>query len=230
MTVKKRALILLGIFVLLAAAFLLFSLGLMHKESTPPLFYLFASLSSAILLAAIALTAVHFKALVSYDLKRFKRKIKDLDFSVMEMPLTMAQMAERLEAHGYSQIAEHLFHKEVNNEYTLEDCYAVLLALPDAVDIAYILEQFDRRMKTYHIGYLFVQDNADTILAALKEYIKKTVADVEIHRYSYQKFFAPIVITGSNVYYLSAGSFYNEYRFAVAEALRILEIAGEEAP
>ena len=53
---------------------------------------------------------------------------------------------------------------------------------------------------------------------------------MEIHRYSYQKFFAPIVITGGNVYYLSAGSFYNEYRFAVAEALRILEIAGEEAP
>ena len=228
MTVKKRALILLGIFVLLAAALLLFSLGLMRKESAPPVFYLFASLALASFLAAGVLVAVHFKALVSYDLKRFKRKIKDLDFSVMEMPLTMAQMAERLQARGYSQIAEHLFHKEVNNEYTLEDCYAVLLALSDTVDIANILEKFDRRVRTYHIGYLFAEDNADAILASLKEYIKKTVADVEIHRYSYQKFFTPIVITGGKAYYLSAGSIFNEYRFGVSEALRVLKGAGEE--
>ena len=78
------------------------------------------------------------------------------------------------------------------------------------------------------VFYLFAEDNADAILASLKEYIKKTVADVEIHRYSYQKFFTPIVITGGKAYYLRAGSVFNEYRFAVSEALRVLKGADEE--
>jgi len=52
MTVKKRALILLGIFVLLAATLLLFSLGLMRKESAPPVFYLFAEDNADAILAS----------------------------------------------------------------------------------------------------------------------------------------------------------------------------------
>ena len=94
------------------------------------------------------------------------------------------------------------------------------------VDIATLLEQFSKGMTTYNIGYIFVRENIDHNLDVLKNYIKETVVDVETHRYRYNKFFTPIIITDEKIYYLKVGSFISEYKHGVVEGLRVLDCDG----
>ena len=231
MTTKKYILTFIVFFLLLAAFPMLFFLGLSLKEDSITSFYVLATVACVSLISAITFIVLNYKKLVAYDSVKIKNKIQNLDFSIIESSVTANELREKLKACGYTQTTESSFHKKVENDVgdggiVVSHYYAALLQINMTVDIATLLEQFSKGMTTYNIGYIFVRENIDHNLEMLKNYIKETVIDVETHRYRYNKFFTPIIITDERIYYLKTGSFISEYKHGVIEGLRVLGCSG----
>lgn len=166
------------------------------------------------------------KKINAYDAERVKSKLKDVDFSIIEASVNENEIGEKLKDCGYTQNAEGLFHKKV--EENVGDgainvhYYAAIFQANADIDISKYVETYSKRAMSYNIGYVFVNENEERNLETLKNYIKETVVDVEMHRYRYKQFFAPIIITKDKIYYLKAGSIFSEYKDGVIEGLRIL--------
>jgi len=231
MTTKKYIFTFVLFFILLAAAPILFFCGLSLKEDLITSFYVLATVACVSLISAITFIAINYKKLVAYDSVRIKNKIQNLDFAAIEYSVTANELIEKLKTRGYAKIAENIFHRKIEDDVgdggiVVSHYYAALLQINMTVDIATLLEQFSKGMTTYNIGYIFVRENIDHNLDVLKNYIKETVVDVETHRYRYNKFFTPIIITDEKIYYLKVGSFISEYKHGVVEGLRVLGCDG----
>ena len=231
MTTKKCILTLIVFFLLLVAAPALFFWGLSLKEDSTISYYVFATVACVSLISAITFIALNHKKLIAYDSVKIKNKIQNLDFSAIEYSVTANELCEKLKTCGYAKTAENIFHRKIEDDVgdggiAVSHYYVALLQINMTVDIATLLEQFSKGMTTYNIGYIFVKENIDHNLDMLKNYIKETVVDVETHRYRYNKFFTPIVITDEKIYYLKAGSFISEYKHGVVEGLRVLGCDG----
>ena len=231
MTTKKYIFTFILFFILLAAAPILFFSGFFLKEKNVLIFCVFASIACISLISAIAVIVLNYKKLVAYDSVKIKNKIQNLDFATIEYSVTANELIEKLKTRGYAKIAENIFHRKIGDDVgdggiVVSDYYAALLQINTTVDIATLLEQFSKGMTTYNIGYIFIKENIDHNLDVLKNYIKETVVDVETHRYRYNKFFAPIIITDEKIYYLKVGSFISEYKHGVVEGLRVLGCDG----
>ena len=75
------------------------------------------------------------------------------------------------------------------------------LTLTIDANIQKFLEKFNKCLLTYNIGYVFLTENIDQNLEALKNYMKETVLDVETHRYGrFKKFFTAFVLIDDLVY------------------------------
>lgn len=231
MTTKKNILIFIVFFLLLAATPILFFCGLSLKEDSIISFCVLVTVSCVSLISAITFIAINYKKLVAYDSVKIKNKIQNLDFATIEYSVTANELVEKLKTRGYAKIAENIFHRKIEDDVgdggiVVSHYYAALLQINMTVDIATLLEQFSKGMTTYNIGYIFVRENIVHNLNVLKNYIKETVVDVETHRYRYNKFFTPIIITDEKIYYLKVGSFISEYKHGVVEGLRVLGCDG----
>ncbi len=231
MATKKYILTFIVFFLLLAAAPTLFFWGLSLKEDSITSFYVFVMVACVSLISAITFIAINYKKLVAYDSVKIKNKIQNVDFTTIEYSVTANELCEKLKTRGYAKTTENIFYRKIEDDVgdggiVVSHYYAALLQINMTVDIAMLLEQFSKGMTTYNIGYIFVRENSAQNLDVLKNYIKETVVDVETHRYRYNKFFTPIVITDEKIYYLKAGSFMSEYKHGVIEGLRVLDCDG----
>ena len=231
MTTKKYILIFTLFFLLLVAAPILFFWGLLQREDSIPSFYVLVTLACVSLILAITFIVIHYKKLVAYDAVRINNRIQSLNFSAIAYSVTANELCEKLQACGYTKTSENIFHRSIEDDVgdggiVVSHYYAALLPIDTTVDITTLLHSFSKGMTTYNIGYLFIRENVDYNLDLLKSYIKETVVDVETHRYGYNKFFTPIVITDERIYYLKTGSFFSEYKRGVTEGLRALGCDG----
>lgn len=225
MTPKKYILTYIIFFVLVVSTliFLVFSL----KATNIFAFYGFTIAACISFVSALLFIILNYKKLIAYEAVRVANKIKDLDFSVIEVSINEKEIQEKVKIFGYAKTAEHFYHKkmetDVGDGIVIDHYYIALLHIEQTIDIFKCLEKFSKGMTTYNIGYIFVDENLEKNLEMIKQYIKETVVDIEIHRHGYKKFFSPIVISANKIYYLQAGSFFNEYKKGIIEGLRILE-------
>lgn len=219
MTIKKYIFILSVFSVFCLTSLILLYMGLEKNSLT---FILAACIS---FIFSIVFIALNYKKLAEYEYGRIRNKVKNLDFSCIETTASQTELFEKLEIHGYKKTANGLYHKAVSgdDEISVVEHYYVALLTPEAyMDIQKFLEKFHNRPLTYNIGFIFLNENIEQNLEALKSYMKETVLDVETHRYgNFKKFFTPMIITANRIYYLNAGSFMNEYRMCLREALRV---------
>jgi len=222
MTIKKYIFILSVFSVFCLTSLILLYMGLEKNSLT---FILAACIS---FIFSIVFIALNYKKLAEYEYGRIRNKVKNLDFSCIETTASQTELFEKLEIHGYKKTANGLYHKAVSGDdeiSVVEHYYVALLTSEAEINIQKFLEKFNKRLLTYNIGYVFLTENIDQNLEALKNYMKETVLDVETHRYGrFKKFFTPIIITPNKIYYLKAGSFMNEYRMALREGLHVFSI------
>ena len=225
MTTKKYILIYAAFLFMLALCPVLFFVGCYFKETNTLLFYILIILSLISLTSAIILIISKYKKLISYDVMRIKKKINDLDFTSIETSVTKNEIINRLISNGYKFINAEILYKEVevncgDGGIILSYC-AKLITVDNELNLEQCLDGFNKGLTNYNIGYVFIGGDLEENLHLLKEYIKDTIVDVEVHRYKYKNFFVPIIISENKIYYLKGGSFISEYKTALKAGTQI---------
>ena len=236
MTTKKYILIYAAFLFMLALCPVLFFVGCYFKETNTLLFYILIILSLFSLTSAIILIISKYKKLISYEVKRIKKKINDLDFTSIETSVTKNEIINRLISNGYKFINAEILYKEVeencgDGDIILRYC-AKLITVENELNLEQCLDGFNKGLTNYNIGYVFIDGNLEENLHLLKEYIKDTIVDVEVHRYKYKNFFVPIIISENKIFYLKGGSFISEYKTALKAGTQIFssDFKGAETP
>ena len=202
-----------------------FGLTLYSVGSNFVVVYLFAAASAICLISAFLLMAVNYKKIMAYDCERISRKLKDLNYSVLQMPIDADELRGKLLADGYNELAKNLFCKLVddNDEHSPRRRYYVAMQQTNRVsDMMEQVSQIQKKASTYYIFFAFVTGRLAEILENLKPHIQQMIADVETHRYRYVRVYTPFIIADGSIYYFKAGSFFSAYRTGISEGLHIL--------
>lgn len=227
MTTKKYVLIHVAFSFLLASCPILFFVGYYFRENNISLFYILLILSFLSLASAFILIKLNYKKIISYDENRIRKKINDLDFTVIDATFTESECISRLILNGYRVLNSEILHKKVEENCGDGDIilnyYAKVITVDNDLNIQQCLDGFNKGFTEYNIGYIFIKGNVEHNLNILKEYIKDTIVDVEVHRYKYKNFFVPIIICENKIYYLKGGSFISEYKAGFKAGIEIFE-------
>lgn len=230
MTTKKYVLIFITFALLLVLSSALLFTGIILKENNIYLFYIFLITSIISFLSAIIFIVMNFKKLLSYDQKRISNKIKNLDFSVVNININEERLISRLQCNGYRKDQRIYYKKVVGDrfdEYSYNQYYyTFILNVKDNFNYNEYLCVLDKGFNIHNIGFIFIVDNDERILKQVKEYVKNTIIDTQTKSYKYKKFFVPIIILNDSVYYFEykTGIFLTKYCQALDEGLKILEI------
>ncbi len=212
--------------IFLVSSLVLFYFGLNYKETNTDIYYAFEIAAVISFVSGIIFIACNFKKLILYDAQRLSEKIKKMDFSVIDMSINEDELSEKLQSCGYSPVKRKFYKRTVEAEagdgVVWLYYYAAVIESDKNIDIPKLTEKFTKGLTTLNIGYVFINENFESNLDALKNYITETIVDVDVHRYSYKKFFSPIIICNGKIYYIKAGSFISEYKKGIEEGLRVL--------
>ena len=226
MTRKKYVITFVIFALLLILSLFLFFAGLFLKDNNENVFYIFVVGSCFSFISAIVLIAINYQKLVAFDVKKINKKINNLDFTVMDMPISKSELCDKLIKFGYIYKNE-IFHKVVEDNCgdgcVVSHYYVTIHQADGSIDIQSTLERFDKGMTTYNIAYIFLDNNVDENIAKIRDYIRQSILDVKVHTYKYKKFFVPIILAHNKVYYIKeSGIFMDTYGFGVVEGLHIL--------
>lgn len=230
MTTKKYVFTFIVFTLLLVLSSTLLFIGIILKETNIYLFYIFLITSIISFISTIIFIVMNYKKLLSYDQKRISNKIKNLDFSVVNININEELLISRLHRNGY-RYDEKIYYKKVAgdrfDEYSYNQYYyTFILNVKDNFNYNEYLCVLDKGFNIHNIGFIFIVDNDERILKQVKEYIKNTIIDTQTKSYKYKKFFVPIIILNDSVYYFEykTGIFLTKYGQALDEGLKILEI------
>lgn len=230
MTTKKYVFTYIAFTLLLALSSALLFTGIIVKENNIYLFYILIITSIISFISAIIFIVMNYKKLLSYDQKRISNKIKNLDFSVVNININEERLILRLQCNGYRK-DKRIYYKKVAgdrfDEYSYDQYYyAFILNVKDNFNYNEYLCVLDKGFNIHNIGFIFIVDNDERILKQVKEYIKNTIIDTQTKAYKYKKFFVPIIIMNDSVYYFEykTGIFLTKYGQALDEGLKILDI------
>ena len=230
MTTKKYVFTYIVFTLLLALSSALLFTGIIVKENNIYLFYILIITSIISFISAIIFIVMNYKKLLSYDQKRISNKIKNLDFSVVNININEERLILWLQCNGYRK-DKRIYYKKVAgdrfDEYSYDQYYyAFILNVKDNFNYNEYLCVLDKGFNIHNIGFIFIVDNDERILKQVKEYIKNTIIDTQTKSYKYKKFFVPIIIMNDSVYYFEykTGIFLTKYGQALDEGLKILDI------
>ena len=230
MTTKKYVFTYIVFTLLLALSSALLFTGIIVKENNIYLFYILIITSIISFISAIIFIVMNYKKLLSYDQKRISNKIKNLDFSVVNININEERLILWLQCNGYRK-DKRIYYKKVAgdrfDEYSYDHYYyAFILNVKDNFNYNEYLCVLDKGFNIHNIGFIFIVDNDERILKQVKEYIKNTIIDTQTKSYKYKKFFVPIIIMNDSVYYFEykTGIFLTKYGQALDEGLKILDI------
>ena len=230
MTTKKYVFTYIVFTLLLALSSALLFTGIIVKENNIYLFYILIITSIISFISAIIFIVMNYKKLLSYDQKRISNKIKNLDFSVVNININEERLILWLQCNGYRK-DKRIYYKKVAgdrfDEYSYDQYYyTFILNVKDNFNYNEYLCVLDKGFNIHNIGFIFIVDNDERILKQVKEYIKNTIIDTQTKSYKYKKFFVPIIIMNDSVYYFEykTGIFLTKYGQALDEGLKILDI------
>ena len=226
MTTKKYVFTFVIFALLCVLTLSLFFGGLLIREHSLLTFYVLITFSCISLVFAVVFIAINYKALINFDTQKLNEKIENLDFSIIDTPISQSEIYNNLMKLGYTN-EKGFFHKAIEENCgdgnIVNHYYATIRKTNEVIDIQEILKSFGKGMTTYNIGYIFVNENVDENMEIIKNYIKTTILDVKEHPYKYKNFFVPILISSNKVYYIKEkGIFMNTYQFGVVEGIRII--------
>ena len=226
MSTKKYIVTFVIFALLLILTLSLFFSGLLIKDHSLVTFYILVVISCLCFVFAVVFIAINHKALVNYDTKKVNEKINNLDFSIINTPISQPEIYNKLIKLGYKN-EKGIFHKVLEENCgdggIVNHYYAIIYEVDETLDISVILNHFSKGFTTNNIGFIFVNDNVQGNLETLKEYIKQTILDVKVHAYKYKTFFVPIIIANNKIYYIKeSGVFMDTYKCGVVEGVRII--------
>lgn len=221
MTRRKYVIVFVVTGVLLALAVASFFIAIPFREDEPVLFGVFTAITYASVLGAVLMIALNYKKLVAFDLKRRADALPLTFFEVCHATLDRAELARRIVARGYTSRGEDLFSRTATVGKDQYEYHA--LVAHGELDVVSFLSRFSHGARIVNTVFFFT-DNAAADVGAMHEYIKDTFSDIIQHRYSYEKFFVPVVIAADCIYCLKASDFYGQFAMGASEILATLQI------
>ena len=175
-----------------------------------------------LILLSFLVLLLNFKRMRLFEAERITSKIDQKvqgGFEVLEMPISVDELQNKLLKCRYKQIAHSVFQKKINDGDG-DDRYYRIFLLEDivAMDFEGWLEYFEAGWDRHNLAFLFWQDATEENMQALKEYLRQTAIQVSLHRFRCKKFYVPLVIAQGKIYYIKLPCFGT----CIAEAKRIL--------
>ena len=223
MTKKKYLAVFIVIGVLLVLAVVFFFVAMPFREDEPVLFGVFTTITYSSVLGAVLMIAINYKKLVAFDLKKRAEALPATFFEVCYATLDRAELERRIAARGYTCAGENIFSRTATVGKEQYEYHALVAETKGEVDVVSYLSHFSHGARIVNTVFLFANDVAAD-LSAMHGYIKDTLSDIIQHRYSYEKFFVPVVIARDRIYCLRPDGFYGQFAMGVQEILSTLQI------
>ena len=224
MTTKKYILTYVLFAVMLMLSPISFFYGMYIREKDLFMHRIFIIMSIIFFVLGILIIVINYKKIVAYDTNKIRSEVENIDYIIINNTITKNECFVELVTNGYNRLTNELFEKE--NTHDADDSgpihyYSKIIHVDNLVNIEECLKDYTKGTN-YNIGYIFVQNNIEENLNILREYIKETIVDVEIHVYKHKVFFAPIIITNDKIYYIKDGSLVNKYRQTVSSGISFI--------
>lgn len=166
---------------------------------------------------AILIIVFNIKKFQEYDTNKISSDIENIEYKTINTSISFNECFNGLFLNGYNRLTKELFVKKSTvspEEFDTNENHIKLIRIDNIINIEECLQDYSKNNN--NIALIFIENNINENLDILKEYIKETMIDVEVHIYGYKVFFAPIIITKDKIYYIKDGSIISIYRESVS--------------